>query len=233
MPVSMGGGGDKRNWKHQNIVPLTAREHYLAHYLLWKFTGSKDMAFCFYSMCNANGKFISSKNYERLRRIWAERVGKRNSVFYCGGNNPRALKVVCGETKKIYGCISEASKHTGINRGNIREVIRKGPPYTAGKFHWFLYKDWIEKEYCKKEWTGKESFPLTCKQFIQRKIKNRGSACRLAVPVMCVETEETFGAISEAAEKYKINRNCISACCLGNQNIAGGYHWKYIKKEAV
>lgn len=52
-----------------------------------------------------------------------------------GAKNPRAKAVICIETSEIYGAIHEAVRKTGINLGNISEVLN-GKRKTAGGFHW-------------------------------------------------------------------------------------------------
>ena len=62
-----------------------------------------------------------------------------------------------------------------------------------------------------------------------------GSKNPRARKVQCITTEEIFNCIQEGADYYHINRNCISACCVGRQKT-GGKHpvtgeklkWKYI-----
>lgn len=49
--------------------------------------------------------------------------------------------------------------------------------------------------------------------------------------VICIETNEIFKTITEASKKYNIHNSNISACCRGKQQIAGGYHWKYIDTQ--
>jgi hypothetical protein len=59
IPHSMGGK------KKENIVKLTAREHYIAHWLLSRIhPNSKEMAYAFFCMCN-----MKSKNHERDYKI--------------------------------------------------------------------------------------------------------------------------------------------------------------------
>lgn len=50
--------------------------------------------------------------------------------------------------------------------------------------------------------------------------KNRGK------PVMCVETGDTYPSAAEAARVTSIPN--IDAAARGDQEVAGGYHWKYI-----
>lgn len=69
IPRSLGGNDAK-----DNLVLLTAREHFLAHYLLWKFNPCKETAFAFHGMCFMKNNYqhrtytmISSKVYQKLR----------------------------------------------------------------------------------------------------------------------------------------------------------------------
>jgi len=48
--------------------------------------------------------------------------------------------------------------------------------------------------------------------------------------VQCIETNETFDTITEAAIKYDVCRHGIGACCKGKRKTAGGYHWEYKEK---
>jgi len=66
IPKSHGGNNSK-----ENLVLLTAREHFLAHWLLWKIYGTKEMAFAFHSM-KRNKKtkqyeFLTSRHYAAAR----------------------------------------------------------------------------------------------------------------------------------------------------------------------
>ncbi len=45
--------------------------------------------------------------------------------------------------------------------------------------------------------------------------------------VVCVETNEVFDSIKEAAEKNNLQKPLIWKCCNGKQQTTGGYHWQY------
>ena len=45
--------------------------------------------------------------------------------------------------------------------------------------------------------------------------------------VMCIETGIIYASSREAALQTNNSQSCISLCCNGKQNTAGGYHWKY------
>jgi hypothetical protein len=63
---SMGGTNDK-----ENIVSLTAREHFLAHWLLWRIHKNRQTALAFSMMCNpgksGKRKITSSIGYAEMR----------------------------------------------------------------------------------------------------------------------------------------------------------------------
>jgi hypothetical protein len=54
-------------------------------------------------------------------------------------------------------------------------------------------------------------------------LKNKGHTKK----VVCVETNNIFNSIKEAANSYKLHSALICACCNGRQRTTGGYHWKY------
>jgi hypothetical protein len=83
VPRSMGGDGKKEGWsdlKHPNIIILTAREHYIAHALLWLIHENRQMALAFRFMCGLKRKnkkikhIISSRMYEEVR-CYLNRIG--------------------------------------------------------------------------------------------------------------------------------------------------------------
>lgn len=65
VPKSLGGSNCK-----DNIISLTAREHFIAHWLLWKSYGNIQMAKAFYFMRinpRDNKRYINSKAYEKFK----------------------------------------------------------------------------------------------------------------------------------------------------------------------
>jgi len=89
LPKSMGGNNNKTN-----LVKLTPRAHYLAHYMLWKAYGNKEMAFAWHCMNSISRtkiddsskyiRYINSKVY--IKSIIETRKILRESKL--GINNP-------------------------------------------------------------------------------------------------------------------------------------------------
>lgn len=70
IPRSLGG-----NNSDENIVLLTPREHYIAHFLLWRIHRNRSMALAFFSMCNGKLKKSHGKSYHNpSSRSYAEAV---------------------------------------------------------------------------------------------------------------------------------------------------------------
>jgi hypothetical protein len=75
------GGDNSQN----NLVKLTAREHFLAHWLLYRMDPTIDSrAFSFWRMCNGRGKVspsdwivVSSHAYEEARIAHSQSISKR------------------------------------------------------------------------------------------------------------------------------------------------------------
>ncbi len=77
IPRSMGGSDSK-----DNIVSLTAREHFVAHWLLWRIHRNKEMACAFSMMANSknNESYFSSKGYEIARKAFIKtQIGSKHT----------------------------------------------------------------------------------------------------------------------------------------------------------
>lgn|SRR5574343_30144 len=79
VPKCMNGSNDK-----SNLVLLTAREHYLCHWLLWKANkDSTSLTMAYHKMMHRSNKFqsrkfnITSKQYESLKFAHSLQVSKR------------------------------------------------------------------------------------------------------------------------------------------------------------
>ena len=74
LPKSMGGGNNK-----DNIVILTAREHFIAHWLLWRAYRTPSMAYAFNMMTtNKYGeRYCNSRGFEEAKQAFIiSRTGK-------------------------------------------------------------------------------------------------------------------------------------------------------------
>lgn len=88
IPKCLGGDGKTSEWKwHPNIILLTPREHFIAHKLLCEiYPNQPKLIFAFWMMCNKTTRlsntrnyYISSYEYERMKKVFAEMSSKENS----------------------------------------------------------------------------------------------------------------------------------------------------------
>lgn len=76
IPKSLGGDNSK-----ENLVLLTPREHFLAHFLLWRIHRNRSMAAAFFSMVNGKLRRAHGKDfYHASSRAYAEAVEAVRSI---------------------------------------------------------------------------------------------------------------------------------------------------------
>lgn len=75
IPKSMGGSDAK-----SNIAVLTAREHFICHWLLVKIHRNREMIFAWNCMCrNRGGERYTSKSFSYARAAWAKQISILNT----------------------------------------------------------------------------------------------------------------------------------------------------------
>jgi hypothetical protein len=150
IPKSKGGTGNScRPKNNQNIVLLTAREHFLAHWILWRIYRDRSTALAFHKMISINKKqnrVISSKGYEEAReafrvtnlgnqhgkgktRVVSEEQKKKQSQImkgkYLGDKNPFYNKLHTEESKeKIRKSREGLNKEKIWNYGGKKIIIK-------------------------------------------------------------------------------------------------------------
>ncbi|MBM6973935.1 hypothetical protein H5990_09060 [Lactobacillus gallinarum] len=88
-------------------------------------------------------------------------------------------------------------------------------------------KVWWHCKKCGNEWKAKidsrTRMNAGCPECAHHKIS--ASKCKT---VINLDTGKKYTSLLAAEEDTGINRNCISAVCLGKMITAGGYHWEYL-----
>lgn len=72
LPRSLGGLDTE-----ENLVLLTFREHFLAHYLLYKIYHNKQTTSAFFIMFTKNKKIKNSRQYAKIREEYIKCVSKK------------------------------------------------------------------------------------------------------------------------------------------------------------
>jgi len=138
IPECMGGEGKTWQWKrHPNIVLLTAKEHFIAHRILYKiYPEDKNIALAFWGMCNQKNKKIkryipSSRSYEEARLAFLKNnTGDNNPKGFLGKKHSEKTRIIqsISNKDKIYSKETrEKIRVTKIGRKYSEEVnLKKG-----------------------------------------------------------------------------------------------------------
>jgi len=102
IPKCKGGTGNSNRPKNnENIVLLTAREHFLSHWLLWRIYGDRQMALSFHKMMSITKKtnrIKSSRGYQEAREAF--RITNKGNQYGKG-----IKKIISEEQKKNHSKI--------------------------------------------------------------------------------------------------------------------------------
>jgi hypothetical protein len=152
IPKSKGGTGNSyRPKNNENIVLLTAREHFLAHWILWRIYRDRSTALAFHKMMSTNknqNRITSSRGYQESKeafritnlgnqygkgktKIISEEQKKKQSLImkgkYIGDKNPFYNKLHTEESKeKIRKSREGLNKEKIWNYGGKKIIIKHG-----------------------------------------------------------------------------------------------------------
>ncbi len=138
VPLSM-GGNKSYAVNSDNIVLLTAREHYLAHRMLWLIYKTREMGFAFHKMVFSQSPLQSrrfdSKAYEAAKVALSEwQRGENNPMF--GRQSPMKGKEPANKGKKLGPRPYQTGDNNPSKRPEVRDKISKaikGKPKPSGK----------------------------------------------------------------------------------------------------
>lgn len=119
-------------------------------------------------------------------------------------NSPCKRAVHCLDTDEIFPSITAAAKHFNISRATIGSVCR-GEHIRVGGLK-FEYVD----------------APLSEAEKLREARKPKGK------PIRCIDTNERFNTIAEAARYFGLDGGHISAVCCGRALSTGGLHFEFI-----
>lgn len=114
VPKSMGGSDEKAN-----LIWLTAKEHYLVHWLLFKIHRNKSMAFAWFRMTTG-----LKKSTIRYTSATFHLAREANALFRGGSNNPMAGKTLSTEHRE---------KMSRAKLGRTYSEMGRGPSKLAGR----------------------------------------------------------------------------------------------------
>jgi hypothetical protein len=245
IPKCVGGEGSSDNWSHPNIIQLTPKEHYLAHYLLTKiYKNNQQLHNCFYLMSYYKKYKISSKMYEYSKyyyKPWNKGIKlteeqKKNIKGTFQKNHipwnlnkhqsdvtkEKCRKASLGKKKsiqtiqKLSNAIKAAHKHKKDN--NLSWFNEN---YTVWNKNKKMSKEFKEK--CRIANLGrKDSEETKLKKSIAQKKRNETQTFKN--PIICVELNKVFYSRKEIYNYFgSYGSNIYRA--LKKKSKAFGYTW--------
>ena len=138
VPKCLGGTGWANNYNHSNIALLTAREHFLAHWLLYEINpNSYQLAKAFEMMCrvkdNNQMRYIPSSRiveYAKIKssnlhssymknQFWSEDMRSHMSKMHTGKKHSLETKKIMSEkAKNISDELRELRRFRGLSENN-------------------------------------------------------------------------------------------------------------------
>jgi hypothetical protein len=121
LPVCMGGEGKKHEWYHDNIVLLTAREHFLAHWLLSRIhTNDSKIQYAFWMMATTN-RSEGRESYKPSSRAYEE---ARIKAMRCRSKDKKGV-LLSEETKQKISKANTGKKRTEEDKLKMSESQKK------------------------------------------------------------------------------------------------------------
>ena len=189
----------RRYWKHKKA--LKTNKHFNHH--LQRAYNKVNGSFIFEVI-----EFCPEEDQYSLEQYWIDRLKSSTYNMNPVAEEPpyEVLKkqVVCLETKIKYESVTEAANKTGLNLSHIAHCCRHKLNIAHG-LH-FLFKEEYES-------------------MSESEIKDYIFSTNRYTQVVCLETQERYKSIKEAAEVTGLSESRIGGCCLGQANATRGYHW--------
>lgn len=222
IPKCKGGTGNSNRPKNNpNIVLLTSREHFLAHWLLWRIYGDRQMALAFHKMMSSTNnikRITSSRGYEESReafrltnignqyglgktKVISEEQKKKQSEKmkgrYIGELNPSKRPEVRKKISEKLKGVKKTEDH--IRKMTERVEIKKECPHCKGFFDsrnaskWHFNNCLLNPNGNKREKTNfGESNTYGCKKILD------------------VENNQVFKSIKQAAKYFQVSSVTIT-----------------------
>lgn len=171
VPKALGGSNNA-----ENLVFLTAREHFLAHWLLWKIHGNTKMANAFFAMTRQSKgqqRSLSSRKYEIAKNAMAEAKRGENNHWF-GTTGPMGGKKHADGFHERHSVIM--TKHSEYKKG---KPVSEVPGFNTGCG---IATQWGNVPVWNKGKTGEASHMFGRKPSEETRAKMRGPKPRTVCP---------------------------------------------------
>ena len=167
------------------------------------------------------GLFVGEKSPmygKRMTREQVERMKASHAPFYArnrGANHTHAKRVVCLNSKTVYGSISDAERSTGVNHSAI-SICCSGKIRSAGidiqgqRLVWAHYDEYL-----------KMSNEEITKRISEANTKRSGENSPVSKAVICLTTGELFASARIASAHYGVDNSSLCKVCRGLGKTCG------------
>lgn len=233
IPKCMGGSD-----KDENLIWLTAEEHYIAHKILAdENKSSKSIQYAFWRMCHTKFK----KFVPEVEDISAAKEGWCKNI-----TEAKFKKCICLETGMVYNSLKDCAKDNGTTVKIISKICNDDRRSHKG-LHFDFYDEKLHtKDYCKKEIERRKErrrLAMIPSKEHQEKIRLakigkprydiRGKNNKHARKVFCIELNKVFDCLADAGRFIGKRTQDIYNVCIGKQKSTGNYHFKYYQGDKI
>jgi hypothetical protein len=218
IPKCLGGSNDE-----ENLIELTAREHFLCHILLVEiYPNEPKLKWAIYNMSNYKKYKVNSREYERLKIEFISLVKGKPRTQETRDKIGKAHKGKTISEKTLILLRKPKSEEVKLN-------MRKPKSTTINMFG---SKSDIHKLNMRKP----KPTNFGIEQSLRLKGKSKKShteehKINLSTPILQYSMDGDFikewTGIKKAGIELNICSNSISCCCRGKYKKAGNYIWKY------
>jgi hypothetical protein len=209
IPKCLGGSNDK-----ENLVELTAREHFLCHKLLCKiYPNETKLWYALWLMAigknrqsNLSSYKISSRSYEQTKLEFIEKIKGRKMSLKTKEkikNTKHNIDMSDFYTPEVRKKMSETKKGKKIHTDESKQKISKSK---KGKTRNIMWGNKISES---------------------KKGKSKKGKSIIQIDPVTKEVINIFSSINEAIQKTGIKS--ISSNLIGKTKTSGGYIWQYKK----
>jgi hypothetical protein len=233
IPRCLGGEGTGYTWNHENITPLTAREHFIAHKLLClMYPENKKLVCALYLMmkdCIRSGKLsICSRDYERVTKEHSLARKILTGDLHHNSRPVNQYDITTGTFIASYISAQEAADATWIV--HIPDVCR-GERRSAGGFYWqYQNTDQPTMFIVSIPPPPERKNPRLGKPGTMLGVTGSMKVNAVSInkyDIVSGDLLEVYGSVAEAATSAGVDRSGITRVCKGKKKTAGGFYWKY------
>lgn len=238
VPKCLGGEGSRKNWNHENITPLTAREHFLCHLILTiLYPDNRKLIYALSSMIhfksNNQLRYIpNSRIYEYIKKDFSKKISGENHPMYGKDSGMKGKKHTKESIEKmrISQLGKKASDQTKQKMSNSskrgiprsEEIKQKISISNKGKIKTYEAKQKMSISHKGKKFSEDHKNKISLSLIGKKRLNYVGENNPKSKKLLDIDNGLKFNSIKEAISFYNISRHTI------NKWIKSGKKFQYL-----